>query len=136
GLEILLDQFLDVVQAGGLENERTAPLRELVRKAMTVIVNAPTAAEGAAQARELMRSTTDILGLPGPQIDRIVGTWSSPWFRYFLAHDPAPVLRKVNVPVLALNGSLDVQVRAGPNLAGIREALAHNANTEVHEMPG
>jgi alpha-beta hydrolase superfamily lysophospholipase len=136
GLEILLDQFLDVAQAGGLENERTAPLREFVRKAMTVIVSAPTAAEGAAQARELMRSTTDILGLPGPQIDRIVGTWSSPWFRYFLAHDPAPVLRKVNVPVLALNGSLDVQVRAGPNLAGIREALAHNANTEVHEMPG
>jgi len=27
-------------------------------------------------------------------------------------------------------------LEAADNLAGIREALAHNANTEVHEMPG
>lgn len=32
------------------------------------------------------------------------------WFREFLAHDPAPSLEKIRVPVLALTGSNDLQV--------------------------
>lgn len=47
----------------------------------------------------------------------------TPWFRYFVSYDPAPALRKVRCPVLALNGSEDVQVLAEPNLNGIQNAL-------------
>lgn len=32
------------------------------------------------------------------------------WFREFMAHDPAPSLERVQVPVLALTGSKDIQV--------------------------
>ncbi|HEX6729422.1 MAG TPA: alpha/beta hydrolase, partial [Pyrinomonadaceae bacterium] len=39
-----------------------------------------------------------------------------PWFRYFITFDPAPFLRKVKVPVLALNGELDLQVAWKQNL--------------------
>ena len=38
--------------------------------------------------------------------------------RYFVRYDPAPTLRKVRVPVLALNGTLDLQVPYAQNLAG------------------
>ncbi len=34
----------------------------------------------------------------------------SPWLRYFLTYDPTTALREVRCPVLAINGSLDLQV--------------------------
>ncbi|MGI9613324.1 MAG: alpha/beta hydrolase, partial [Acidimicrobiales bacterium] len=32
------------------------------------------------------------------------------WFREFMAHDPAPSLESIQIPVLALTGSKDIQV--------------------------
>jgi pimeloyl-ACP methyl ester carboxylesterase len=59
-----------------------------------------------------------------------------PWERYFLAYDPAPTLATLKIPVLALNGSLDVQVPAKENLAAAREALRNNPQSSVIELPG
>jgi hypothetical protein len=59
-----------------------------------------------------------------------------PWERYFLAYDPAPTLARLTVPVLALNGSLDVQVPAKENLAAAREALKKNPKATVIELAG
>jgi hypothetical protein len=63
---------------------------------------------------------------------------SSPWFRYFLAYDPRPTLRRVRVPVLALNGSLDLQVPPKEDLAAISAALRAGGNRDVRtiELPG
>ncbi len=63
---------------------------------------------------------------------------NSAWMRVFLAHDPAEPLSKVTVPVLALNGSLDVQVSAEQNLPVIERALtaAGNRDYSVREMDG
>lgn len=59
-----------------------------------------------------------------------------PWERYFLAYDPAPTLAMLTVPVLALNGSLDVQVPAKEDLAAARVALKNDRNATVVELPG
>jgi uncharacterized protein len=58
------------------------------------------------------------------------------WERYFLAYDPAPTLARLTVPVLALNGSLDVQVPAKEDLAAVRLALKNNPNATVLDLPG
>jgi lipoprotein len=62
----------------------------------------------------------------------------SPWMQYFLRYDPAPTLRKVTCPVLALNGTKDMQVAAQSNLSAIRKALEEGGNTDVtvRELPG
>lgn len=62
----------------------------------------------------------------------------TPWFRYFIGYKPASMLEKVKCPVLALNGSKDVQVLAGPNMEGIRKALekAGNRNFSLEILPG
>jgi len=62
----------------------------------------------------------------------------SPWMRHFAAHDPAPALRRVRCPVLALNGERDVQVTPKENLAGIEAALRAGGNRDVtvRELPG
>ena len=63
---------------------------------------------------------------------------TSPWFRYLLEYQPEAVLSKLKIPVLALNGSLDSQVPAKPNLEAIQKALksAGNKNFETDELPG
>ena len=61
----------------------------------------------------------------------------SPWFRYFLTYDPKPALRKTRCPVLALDGSKDVQVPPAEDLALIGQALKTGGNTAVtiQELP-
>jgi len=54
-----------------------------------------------------------------------------PWFRFFLAFDPRPVLRRVRCPVLALNGTLDLQVSVSQNLPEIQQALLEGGNQDV-----
>jgi pimeloyl-ACP methyl ester carboxylesterase len=54
----------------------------------------------------------------------------SAWFRYFVAFDPHPVLKKITVPVLALNGENDLQVSAKENLELIADALKAGGNKD------
>ncbi|HLK04251.1 MAG TPA: hypothetical protein VKT53_07385, partial [Candidatus Acidoferrum sp.] len=61
----------------------------------------------------------------------------STWFRYFLDYDPLPTLKKVHCPVLALDGSKDLQVLASENLPLIQQTLgeAGNKDVTVKELP-
>lgn len=63
---------------------------------------------------------------------------ASPWFQYFIKYNPDDYLSRIKIPVLALNGSLDMQVPAKENLAGIQKSLttAGNRNFEVIELHG
>lgn len=56
---------------------------------------------------------------------------TSPCMRHFLGYDPAPTLKRVRVPVLAINGLLDLQVPAQQNLPAIEAALKAGGNTSV-----
>lgn len=59
------------------------------------------------------------------------------WLQYFLNFEPLENLSKVKVPVLAINGSYDIQVLADENISGIEKALkkADNKKYEVKIIP-
>lgn len=59
-----------------------------------------------------------------------------PSMRFILAFDPAQMLGDVRVPVLALYGSKDLVVPADLNLPVLREALTHDRDVTIKEMPG
>ncbi len=65
-------------------------------------------------------------------------TLTDPWLRYAMDLDPRDHLRQVRVPVLALNGSLDLQVDAEQNLPEIVRALLEGGNDDVtaRVLPG
>lgn len=63
-------------------------------------------------------------------IRSVADTFFSSWMRYFTKYDPAPVLTKIRVPFLALNGGKDVQVRAKENLAGFDQLLKQAGNKD------
>lgn len=57
--------------------------------------------------------------------------YKTAWYRYFITFDPQPVLKNVRVPVLALNGELDLQVPAKENLDLIEAGLKAGGNKDV-----
>lgn len=60
-----------------------------------------------------------------------------PWMNYFIDCDPAPYIRQITIPLMAINGSKDHQVLPGTNLKVIRE-LQSGANRKnlIREYPG
>jgi len=63
---------------------------------------------------------------------------TTPWFKYFLTYDPRPTLKKVKVPVLAIDGSKDLQVPPKEDLEAISKSLSEgeNKNFKVEELQG
>lgn len=57
-------------------------------------------------------------------------TLSSKWWQFFAAYNPQPALQKVKCPVLAINGSADIQVPSELNLKGIELALKKGGNKQ------
>ncbi len=60
------------------------------------------------------------------QIDQIL----KPWMYNFLKYDPAPTLKNVKCPILAINGTKDLQVPATENLEAIKNALESGGNKQ------
>lgn len=73
-----------------------------------------------------------------PAIKAQIEAILTPWFRSALAFDPAGTFRKLTCPVLALNGSKDVQVAPRENLSAIEAALKAGGNKDItiKELPG
>jgi len=65
------------------------------------------------------------------QIQSSFGTLTDRWFRHFITTDPAQYWEKISCPVLALNGSKDVQVDADINLKAIEKAVKSGGNTNI-----
>lgn len=59
----------------------------------------------------------------------------TPWFASFLALDPSPNLRTLEIPVLAVFGGSDAAVPPELNLDPMRDALSGNARASVHIVP-
>lgn len=52
-----------------------------------------------------------------------INFWNSVWYRYNFAYNPALALKRVKIPVLALNGELDWVVSSEQNLTQISKTL-------------
>jgi len=69
--------------------------------------------------------------LPERQKSAIINQLTSPWMIDFIRLDPATYLSKVNCPVLAINGSKDIQVPSKENLEIIKDIFEKYKNTNV-----
>jgi uncharacterized protein len=146
GDELLLMQQQLIGRAYGLSDEELDQAAHINKEAFRIL-------KGSSQTDELSELLTDFLkqnlknsiDSPIPQglsedefIAMQVQQLVTPWMRFFVAHNPAPVLEKVTCPVLALNGEKDLQVPPKENLSAIEEALLKGGNTTitVKELPG
>lgn len=84
--------------------------------------------------------TEEFKTMPKDQLNQLIESQcqqiTSPWFVYFLKLNPDDFWSKIKIPVLALNGSLDLQVTPQENLGGIKTSLekAKNKDFEISEL--
>ena len=142
GAELLLKQNERIFDGMGIVGERKETLLTLLDRLFTTLTSDMTEDEMRQQVDEIVRKQFEINGIPPVQQDETqvqaaVEQVLNPWMRYFLAFDPRPALEATRVPVLALNGELDVQVDAEQNLTAIDAALekGDNHNVTVHRLP-
>ncbi|MCJ8190991.1 alpha/beta hydrolase family protein [Sphingomicrobium aestuariivivum] len=134
---LLLQRRLMGAQMGMSEEE--IDRGEPVMKEIFAAIGAATSEEqAAANIRAILDAEAmQALGLPADADPALViGQMESPWYAYLLRYDPRPNLEAVDVPVLAINGTLDLQVPAQDNLSAIRVALARNPDVTVRQLDG
>jgi uncharacterized protein len=143
GSEILLAQVEKIARANGESEANIRRAVDMQKRIHAELVSGDDAQTMRTRLGDLLRASIDSLpaaeraqlGDDPNAIDRYIAQQiaqiTSPWFRYFLTWDPRPALEKVMVPVLALNGDLDVQVPADQNLPEIEAALRKAGNHDV-----
>jgi fermentation-respiration switch protein FrsA (DUF1100 family) len=134
GDQIIVEQTRLISEAGGESKEKADA--DAVKEAETLAVVKDE--KDPATRDRLLGIKLAAEGVPEAQLGAEIKQLNSPWFRFFINFDPATALRKLTIPVLAINGSLDLQVPPAQNLPAIRKALAEagNQRAEVDELPG
>lgn len=123
-------------KAYGAPDDYIAKRKVFDEELYNAIVSAPSESAALDRAKAMItRGVADKI-IDANEAESLAKDDTTPWERYFLTYDPAPTLARITVPVLVLNGSLDVQVPAKENLASAREALKNNPKATVVELPG
>ena len=143
GDKLLLLQQDAVYRVSGIPENKVTELVKINSKVLEMIVNA----SGTVSLKEIadfMTTMKDRIATAIPEgmtaddyIQQFSAGISSKWMQYYLRYDPAPALEQVKCPVLAVNGSLDLQVPAKENLETISAALKKGGNKKatVKEYP-
>lgn len=136
GDALFLKQIELVSRANGAKEADIAKTQALSARGFAVIEASSDIADAKAKLEARAAQAVAAGVLTREQADQNIAKITDPWMYAFLRYDPVPTLQKVRVPVLAVNGSLDLQVEPKANLAGIKEALADDADVTVTELPG
>ena len=146
GRDAILMQGDLLTKAGGNSAVTTARVRQIYEQIFDILKVELDNATAEKKIREAV--ATQIAEMDEKQkkdfapifetINNQMQMYLSNWFRYFLLFDPAPILEKVKVPVLAIVGEKDLQVPPKENLALIEAGLKRggNKNVTILLMPG
>lgn len=137
GREIILHQAGLIARASGVPNEEVdRQVKELDELTSRMISGDARNDDAEELAQAVLAASGD--EDPDDSRSRAISEMDGPWFRFFLTHDPSPVLRRVDCPVLALFGEKDLQVDPSQNAPEVDAALkeAGHERSEVEILPG
>jgi fermentation-respiration switch protein FrsA (DUF1100 family) len=136
--QLLREQSAAIMRSAGASDAAIEQSASVQARIFAVLREEPDEAK----ARQRLQQLVQDLNSKSPQIGELVeaqmATLLSPEIRSAMQYDPAGTLRKLACPVLAVDGSLDLQVSADQNLPAIAAALAagHNPDYAVEKLPG
>jgi uncharacterized protein len=146
GERILLSQADAISAASGVPDAVRADLAKLNEGIYAIVNREPDNVTAEREIQALIAEHEHLLAaaVGGTPTALLAGLKSqveiavSPWFRAFLRYDPAPALRNVRAPVLAMSGALDLQVPPSQSLPVIAAALEDGGNQdyEILKLPG
>jgi pimeloyl-ACP methyl ester carboxylesterase len=141
GDSLLVRQNRDLMLAQGLPEAAVVTYCEALARVFTILETHPHSyiAQNIGSLSKEIISEEDAATVPAQLLQNLVNiliTPATPWMSYFLTLDPAEYIRRVECPVLAVNGNRDLQVNAVINLAAIADNLtaAGNHRYTVREL--
>ncbi len=143
GDDLLLRQNELIARVSEVEEEKIKEGLELSGKMFAVVLEDSLDEEQMRSRLEtILRESTDLNEEEeGVEVESAIASTIDqlmlPWVRWFLRYDPAPTLEKLTCPVLAINGTLDLQVPCKENMEAIEAALKRGKNPdfEMIEFP-
>jgi pimeloyl-ACP methyl ester carboxylesterase len=131
GDKLLLLQKYKIETQMGINRQLVESNQQIFAGAYEIILN--ESIENELVSDTLSKYFTSKYGqaLPEKQKIALINQLSSPWMINFIRLDPAVYLSKVNCPVLAINGSKDIQVPSKENLEIIKDNFRKTENTSV-----
>ncbi len=134
GDELLMSQSEAIMKAAGASEAAIKQTSEINRKVYDILLNETDDEIIKNQIIPLLQSA----GLSEDQAEQQMQQLTSPWFKYFTAYNPEQELIRLSIPVLAVNGSLDLQVPADENLTAISRILAKSGKSDftIKEFDG
>jgi pimeloyl-ACP methyl ester carboxylesterase len=143
GEEIILSQGKALMKAAGASQAESEASTKMQKDLFAIVKQEDDPAIRRAKLSALLHALMAKEGRSedpkaAEAVESQVQALSSAWYRHFLTFDPRADLAKVKVPVLALNGDIDMQVTAKDNLEAIAKAVRSNGNPDVttSAMPG
>jgi len=146
GKDILMAQSALISEKSGLKPEEIEKSSKLNKAIYEVVMNEKDNAKALADAKKIMANAINNENSLSETekaaqintIDAKISPLVSPWFRTFMELDPKPYLLKTKCPVLALNGTKDVQVPFKEDLDAIDKylKLAGNKNYTIMKIEG
>ncbi len=128
GDEILRLQSALMMRASGATEQAIAEIQAAQEHVFEALVNGTEGEALDAALRPVVEKQLKVMtGLEGEALDKFIEQQmtqlASPWMRYFITYDPRPALARVQCPVLAVNGTLDLQVWHEQNLGVIEQTI-------------
>lgn len=134
---LLLTQSRLVALSQGAPEELVERQAPVMSRLMSVHEDAPTPEDARNRIENILTpEAMQAMGVPESQKSVLIASFMSPWMRYFLRYDPDEYLQRIGVPVLAINGALDLQVPPDENLDAIEDALSHNPDVTIMKLEG
>lgn len=138
GSELILKQQSLISRANGTPEKEILKDEEWTKKMFRFMesnLNSKTFDEDAKLFIDSLNNAMEIETPSGMTKDELSATlynsFCDPWMKYFLFLDPAIALRQIKCPVLAINGSMDLQVPPKENLSAIKTNIESNGNKAV-----
>jgi uncharacterized protein len=145
GDQILMMQEELIMRGHGTSEEDLELSRDLNRRIYDLILESEDIESIKPELTSLLKESLDSGATQIPEgtnkeklLTLTLDTLTNDWMVFFIKHDPVPVLEEIRIPVLALNGSNDLQVPSKENLEAIAKALekAGNKDFTIIEYPG
>lgn len=136
-IELSLTQRLLIGRTQGISDDRLFAAINMLRPVYEAIAATKTEEEALAALNQMMTPASwAAIGVPEAQISTMAKQFVSPWHRYFLGYDPADWLPNLKGPVLALGGTLDLQVATEDNIGGMQEIFKHHPDFTAQKLEG
>lgn len=140
GSEILLLQQELIGRANGVSEEELKETATANRAALDIVLTEKDSLTMVTRLKEFISRQYDELPeeektmTKEEMIAEVIGMLNNPWMREFIRFDPASTLAQVSCPLLAVNGSKDLQVPAEVNLEAIERSVKSGGNNQVTVM--